>query len=326
MATYRMLDSKIGRWLGVDPKAELMMGYTPYNSMNNNPISYSDPEGDLPILVPIIAAVVGGGINVAANWKNINSFGDGLAAFGIGAGAAVAGVFAAPAAAVGATAGATIGSFAAAGAVGGAVGGLVEGTGNALYFGDANLGDALGQGLVHGVIGGIGGAALGAATGAIAHRPARAAISSRLGQGGGELIDGHNVVGTSTVRSSNFDDGVAFGVSREITVSAPKAGTFSISNWAGYPAGISRPTGPFRLLQGKEYGAARRLADRTNRTLRDHFGIKGNPNWEIHEIHPVKFGGSPTSLANKMVLPRGFHRGRLTPWWNGLQRALERTP
>ncbi len=326
MATYRMLDSKIGRWLGVDPRAELLYGHTPYNSMNNNPISYSDPEGDLPILVPIIAAVVGGGINVAANWKNINSFGDGLAAFGIGAGAAVAGVFAAPAAAVGATAGATIGSFAAAGAVGGAVGGLVEGTGNALYFGDANLGDALGQGLVHGVIGGIGGAALGAATGAIAHRPARAAISSRLGQGGGELIDGHNVVGTSTVRSSNFDDGVAFGVSREITVSAPKAGTFSISNWAGYPAGISRPTGPFRLLQGKEYGAARRLADRTNRTLRDHFGIKGNPNWEIHEIHPVKFGGSPTSLANKMVLPRGFHRGRLTPWWNGLQRALERTP
>jgi hypothetical protein len=123
----------------VDPKAEAMMGYTPDNAMANNPISFNAPEGDVPILVPIIAAFVGGGINVAANWKNINSFGDGLAAFGIGAGAAVAGVFAAPSAVVGATAGLTIGSYAAAGTLGGVVGGFVEGTGNALYFGDITL-------------------------------------------------------------------------------------------------------------------------------------------------------------------------------------------
>ena len=45
---------------------------------------------------------------------------------------------------------------------------------------------------------------------------------------------------------------------------------------------------------------------------------------EIHEIHPVKFGGSPTDISNKMVLPKGFHRGTVSPWWKKLQNIIEK--
>jgi RHS repeat-associated protein len=40
MAKYRMLDPGLGRWLGVDPKADYQYGLSPYNSMNNNPVTF----------------------------------------------------------------------------------------------------------------------------------------------------------------------------------------------------------------------------------------------------------------------------------------------
>ncbi len=43
--------------------------------------------------------------------------------------------------------------------------------------------------------------------------------------------------------------------------------------------------------------------------------------FEIHEIHPVKFGGSPTDLANKVLIDRATHRRLVTPWWNRFQRS-----
>ena len=51
----------------------------------------------------------------------------------------------------------------------------------------------------------------------------------------------------------------------------------------------------------------------------------GNPlrGSEIHEIVPVKFVGSPTALENKVSLPKGSHRGSVTPWFNRLQQILE---
>src|SRR5690606_21680316 len=39
-AFYRGLDPVLGRWYQVDPKAEMLYGHTPYNSMANNPISF----------------------------------------------------------------------------------------------------------------------------------------------------------------------------------------------------------------------------------------------------------------------------------------------
>lgn len=105
---------------------------------------------------------------------------------------------------------------------------------------------------------------------------------------------------------------------------ALEEGSFSITElgFQDYPEGVPRPEGPFRLLEGAEYDAARKAANKANRAIR-----KANPaslaGKEIHEIQPVKFGGSPTDAANKIPLPRDFHRREVTPWWNRLMRSLQ---
>ena len=105
------------------------------------------------------------------------------------------------------------------------------------------------------------------------------------------------------------------------TGSSLRWGSFSISHWAGYPEGVPKPKGPFRLLTGEEYKAARKAANAANKKLR-----QANPGRyagkDIHEIHPVKFGGSPTDPANKIALDRAKHR-EVTDWWGRLQRDLE---
>ncbi len=99
-------------------------------------------------------------------------------------------------------------------------------------------------------------------------------------------------------------------------------GSFSVNDWTGYPAGGIKPTGPFRLLKGAEYDAARKLANATNKALR-----KANPakfkGLHIHEIHPVKFGGSPTDLSNKIFLKPAEH-SRYTTFWNLLMRNINK--
>ncbi len=78
MAFFRGMDATTGRWMQVDPKAELMYGYTPYNAMGNNPVLHTDPNGDvLPAIA--VAAIIGGAVggvgNVIAQWDNINQGG-----------------------------------------------------------------------------------------------------------------------------------------------------------------------------------------------------------------------------------------------------------
>ena len=88
-AHYRTLDPTIGRWMQVDPYAEPNAMYSPYNSMNNNPISNVDPLGDNPFLYAAIGGAVASGIALA-----IDKFDDGdvdnhlgyyVGAFAIGA-------------------------------------------------------------------------------------------------------------------------------------------------------------------------------------------------------------------------------------------------
>jgi hypothetical protein len=49
---FRKLDSRIGRWLSIDPKASMQPDQSPYNFSNNTPIFGSDPNGD--ICIPCI--------------------------------------------------------------------------------------------------------------------------------------------------------------------------------------------------------------------------------------------------------------------------------
>lgn len=101
-------------------------------------------------------------------------------------------------------------------------------------------------------------------------------------------------------------------------------GSFSVSNWKGYPTvgGGLKPSGPFNLLEGADYQAARTLANQTNAALRE-----ANPEmlkgFQIHEIQPVKFGGSPTDLSNKILLTPAEH-AQYTNYWNAMMRSINK--
>jgi hypothetical protein len=80
---------------------------------------------------------------------------------------------------------------------------------------------------------------------------------------------------------------------------------------------------PLRVLKGEEYEAARAAANVANRAL--HRADSALAGQKIHEIQPVKFGGSPTDLANKIPLSAPDH-AKYTVWWRGLQRDVEGKP
>ena len=99
-------------------------------------------------------------------------------------------------------------------------------------------------------------------------------------------------------------------------------GSFSIWNWKGYPSGIPKPNGPFRLLQGEEYSLARIGANSANKAISKDLGLAGKF-VDIHEITPIKFGGSPTNINNKMFLDRTFHQTQVTPFWNMIMKSMQ---
>jgi len=81
-----------------------------------------------------------------------------------------------------------------------------------------------------------------------------------------------------------------------------------------------KPNGPFKLLKGVEYESARKLANSTNAGLH-----RANPQYKgmhIHEIHPVKFGGIPTDVANKVVLTPAEHM-LFTKFWNAMLKNIK---
>lgn len=100
-------------------------------------------------------------------------------------------------------------------------------------------------------------------------------------------------------------------------------GSFCITpnGWQGYPAGVPKPAGPFRLIEGAEYDAARSASNSANNQIRVQQGLRGQP-VDVHQIQPVKFAGSATDPANKLILDRATHRQQVTPCWNQLMRDI----
>ena len=189
------------------------------------------------------------------------------------------------------------------------------------------------QGAVYGVGGAVAvaviGPEVGLAAGLYALKKASDYISGSdnpsyaVGQVTGGLVVGAPgaVVGGGLVGLTRpTSTGTLAAVDGAAATGALRPGEFRISNWAGYPESIPKPTGPLRLLEGAEYDAARAAANQTNRAM--HAADESLAGWQLHEIQPVKFGGSPTNIANKMPLPAGAH-SEVTNWWNALQRSLE---
>ena len=87
----RLYDSALGRFLSPDPYVQapnFTQNFNRYSYCLNNPLVYVDENGEW--LHIVIGAIVGGVINLVSNWDNINGFWDGLATFGVGAGAGAA--------------------------------------------------------------------------------------------------------------------------------------------------------------------------------------------------------------------------------------------
>jgi hypothetical protein len=99
-----------------------------------------------------------------------------------------------------------------------------------------------------------------------------------------------------------------------------REGSFSISDWSGYPEGVPRPDGPFEILEGSDYSEARRSADNANRNL--HRADQSLEGQHFHEIHPIVFGGDPVDPANKIPMAPSEHHA-ITSWWRAFQRWLQ---
>ena len=91
-----------------------------------------------------------------------------------------------------------------------------------------------------------------------------------------------------------------------------KPGEFNIIDWKGYPDRVPKPQGPFRLVEGVEYDIARKAANTANNKMRKTNNLRGLL-IDIHEVKPVKFGGSPINPGNKVILDRNLHRQQVTP-------------
>lgn len=89
----RLYDPSVGRWFTPDPQNQFV---SPYLALANNPINSIDPNGEYAIIDDVIAMVVGGGLNLWANWDNVDGFGDGLSYFLIGAAAGEATLYGGP--------------------------------------------------------------------------------------------------------------------------------------------------------------------------------------------------------------------------------------
>lgn len=97
-------------------------------------------------------------------------------------------------------------------------------------------------------------------------------------------------------------------------------GEVEVTDWEGYPENGPKPDGKLRLIDGDEYQQARTAANNENAAIhRNNPALKGK---DIHEVHPVKFGGSPTDHANKIPLSRAEH-AKYTRFWNEIQRQAE---
>jgi len=93
-------------------------------------------------------------------------------------------------------------------------------------------------------------------------------------------------------------------------------GSMEITDWGDYPEGFTKPKSSLRIVEGQEYSETRSITNSTNSFIqRNDPSAKG---MQIHEIQPIKFGGSPTDLSNKVYLSPADH-SKISGWWRSIQ-------
>ena len=104
-------------------------------------------------------------------------------------------------------------------------------------------------------------------------------------------------------------------------------GTFIIKDWSDYPddyVPVPDKNKIWTFLEGDDYTGARDAANTFNRNMRFSDPYYSNNGLEIHEIEPVKMGGSPTDLNNKVAIQSQAHRRYVTPWWNKIRNEVKK--
>jgi len=97
----RLYDAALGRFLSPDPYVQMpdfSQNFNRYSYCLNNPLIYIDPSGEWFVLDDLIAAVIGGAINLTVNLVqgNVTSFWHGAALFGNGFVGCVASLYVSP--------------------------------------------------------------------------------------------------------------------------------------------------------------------------------------------------------------------------------------
>ena len=186
----RQYDPLLGRFHSSDPMAMAVAGMSPYAGMVGNPVSYVDPDGRLPILVPILIGVAVGGFGGYQAGKAQGATGWDLFAYtalGAGIGAASGGIGAGVSAGVGASV---------SGAYGGLIGAVSGGAAAGAFNGAAMAGLAGGnaiegfwKGGVSGLVGAGVGSYIGGGVGALAGGFAGGGTSAALyGGDAGDIL------------------------------------------------------------------------------------------------------------------------------------------
>ena len=121
------------------------------------------------------------------------------------------------------------------------------------------------------------------------------------------------------------ESGSKSGSSSIVEIVDEEKGTFIIKDWSDYPddyVPVPDQNKVWTFLEGDEYNSARDSANIFNRNMRAADPYYANNGLEIHEIEPVKMGGSPTDINNKTAIQSQVHRRYVTPWWSKIKKGL----
>ena len=122
------------------------------------------------------------------------------------------------------------------------------------------------------------------------------------------------------------ESGSKSGSSSIVEIVDEEKGTFIIKDWSDYPddyVPVPDQNKVWTFLEGDEYNSARDSANIFNRNMRAADPYYANNGLEIHEIEPVKMGGSPTDINNKTAIQSQVHRRYVTPWCNKIRDEVK---